>query len=126
MALLVDSSVWTALFLNFDTQHAKAARLFPALKGVIYVPYCVIAEVTTILTYKHSKKQADLFLKYLGGNHDIILFDNVLQEEIFFFQTIRHDISFTDAALVFLSGKLKARLITFDRQLARIAKTTDQ
>lgn len=123
MALLVDSSVWTALFLNFDTQHAKAARLFAKLTSPIYVPYCVVAEVTTVLTYKHSKKQADLFLQYLDGNRDIILLNNILQDELFFFRTLRHHISFTDAALVFLSGKLKARLITFDRQLARIAKT---
>lgn len=126
MALLIDSSVWVALFLDFDTQHAKAARLFSTLQGALYVPYCVVSEVTTVLAYKHSKKQADFFLKYLEGSRDIILLDDILQDELFFFQTLRQNISFTDAALIFLSGKLKARLITLDRELARIAKMVYQ
>lgn len=124
MAALIDSSVWTALFLNFDAQHGKAARLLPTLEGVLYVPYCVVAEVTTILAYKHSKDQANLFLKYLDANRDITLLDDTLQDEISFFQTLSQRISFTDAALIFLSQKLNARLITFDRQLARIAQSS--
>ena len=122
MGALVDSSVWVALFLDADTQHAKAARIFPAVAPPIYAPYCVIAEVATILAYKHSKEQADRFLKYVGGNRDIVLLDDVLQDEMIFFQTLTQKISFTDAALVFLSKKLNARLVTFDQQLGRIAK----
>ncbi len=122
MGALVDSSIWVALFLAADTQHAKAARLFPAIAVPIYAPYCVITEVTTILAYKHSKAQADAFLEYIEGNRDIVLLDDMLQEETSFFRTLVQRISFTDAALVFLSKKLKTPLITFDRQLERIAK----
>ena len=62
MAYLLDSSVWVALFLDFDTQHKKAEQLFEKLSGTIYVPYCVASEVITVLTYKHSKEQADNFI----------------------------------------------------------------
>lgn len=125
MGAIVDSSVWIALFLDADTQHTKAARLLPSVGGTVYAPYCVIAEVATVLAYKHSKAQADAFLAYLDGNRDIVLMDDAIQDEVSFFRTIPQKISFTDAALIFLSGKLKARLITFDRELARIAKKID-
>lgn len=122
MGALVDSSVWIALFLDADTQHAKAARLLPRVTGTIYAPYCIVAEVATVLAYKHSKAQADAFLAYLDGNRDIVLMDDVLQDEISFFRALRQKISFADAAILFLSKKMNARLVTFDRQLERIAK----
>lgn len=124
MGAIIDSSVWVALFLDADTQHPKATRLFPVLALPIYVPYCVIVEVATVLTYKHSKEQADGFLKYLDGNRDIVLIDDTLQDEMLFFRSLAQKISFTDAALIFLSKKLGVRLVTFDRQLKQIAKKT--
>ena len=122
MAHLVDSSVWVALFLDFDTQHKKAEQTIQKLSGTIYVPYCVIAEVTTILAYKHSKKLADNFIAYVRNNKDIKIINNEARDEMDFYQTLSHKISFADAALIFLAGKMEAKLITFDKQLERIAK----
>lgn len=122
MGVIVDSSVWVALFLAADTQHAKAARLLPQISAPLYVPYCVIAEVATVLAYKHSKAQANAFFDYLDGNRDITLLDDTLQDEMIFFRRTPQKISFTDAALIFLAQRLHARVITFDRQLERVAK----
>jgi predicted nucleic acid-binding protein len=122
MTNLIDSSIWVALFLDFDSQHEKAERLFKKLKGIAYVPYCVVNEVTTILAYKHSKKQADNFLRYIEHNRDLVLLDESLADEIEFYASLQDRVSFTDAALLFLSQKLKASLVTFDKQLKRIAK----
>lgn len=122
MAHLVDSSVWVALFLDFDTQHRKAEQTIPKLSGTIYLPYCVIAEVSTILTYKHSKRLADNFIAYAKDNRDLEIMNNDALDEMGFYQTISHRLSFADAALIFLSGKLDATLITFDKQLERIGK----
>ena len=122
MTFLIDSSVWIALFLDFDTQHTKAVRVFPTLTGTTYAPYCVIGEVATILAYKHSKTQADSFLKYLEDNSGVVLLDDNAEDEIAFYKSFNHKMSFTDASLIFLSKKLNAELVTFDQQLTRIAK----
>lgn len=122
MANVIDSSVWVALFLDFDTQHTKAARAIDKLIGTIYLPYCVILEVTAILTYKHSKKLANNFLSYIQDNRDIEIINNDVFEEMDFYLALSQRISFVDASLIFLAQKLNARLVTFDKQLERIAK----
>lgn len=122
MVYIVDSSVWIALFLDFDIQHKKAVRFFDGLRGTFYMPYCIVNEVTTVLAYKHSKQQADNFLNYAENNHDIVLIDDSFQEEISFYKSLPHKVSFTDAAFLFLSEKLSAELATFDKQLIRIAR----
>lgn len=124
MAHLVDSSVWVALFLDFDTQHRKAEQTIDKLSGTIYLPYCVIAEVTAILAYKHSKRLADNFIAYAHDNRDLKIINNDALDEMDFYPTIPHKLSFVDAALIFLSGKLDAPLVTFDKQLERITKIT--
>lgn len=122
MAHLLDSSVWIALFLDFDTQHKKAEQVFEALKGTLYVPYCVASEVITVLAYKHSKEQANNFVTFIENNRGILLFDDNFRDELTFYKPLGAKISFTDAALLFLSRKLEAKLITFDKQLDRLNK----
>ena len=124
MANLIDSSVWVALFLDFDAQHRKAKRTLQTISDIIYTPYCVIAEVVTVLAYKHSKHAADNFITYIRDNKDIRIINDDAFDEMDFYTTLPHKISFTDAALLFLSSTRNANLITFDTQLARIAKKT--
>lgn len=123
IASLIDSSVWIALFLNFDTQHTKATRLFSEVQGALWAPYCVVLEVATVLAYKHSKQQADAFLTYLESNRDVVLLDDIVRDEIAFYKSLSRHISFTDAALILLSKNLKTRLVTFDKELKRIARS---
>lgn len=126
MEYLVDSSVWIALFLDFDTRHADAVRKVHDLSGTIYMPYCVVSEVSTVLTYKHSKAQADLFLSFLAQAENIVLLEDKVREEISYFGSLTEKISFTDAVLLFLSQKLNVTLVTFDSQLLRISKKISQ
>ena len=53
---------------------------------------------------------------------DVKIINNEAWDEIDFYVTLPHKISFTDAALIFLAGKMDAKLITFDKQLERIIK----
>lgn len=122
MGQLLDSSVWVALFLDFDTQHKKAEQLFEKLRGTMYVPYCVASEVITILTYKHSKEQGSKFIAFIENNRAILLFDDNFRDELAFYKSMRAKVSFTDAALLFLSKRLEAKLVTFDKQLERLSK----
>ncbi len=119
---LIDSSVWAALFLEFDINHKKAEEIISKLEGKIYLPYNVVVEVTTVLAYKHSKKQADNFLDYIENNEDIILFENELRPEMEFYKKVNRKVSFIDVSLIFLSKKLGLNLITFDAQMISLAK----
>ena|SRR3989344_2227565 len=125
MGNLIDSSVWVALFLDFDTHHTKADHHFSKLQGKIYLPYCVLNEVTTVLAYKHSKQQANQFLSFVEENQDIILLEDSSVEEISFYKSLNAKISFSDAALLLFSKRLKANFLTFDKQLERLAKKLD-
>ncbi|MBI2113419.1 MAG: type II toxin-antitoxin system VapC family toxin [Candidatus Wildermuthbacteria bacterium] len=122
MVNLVDSSLWVALFLDFDTQHEKAKKLFSKINGKMHVPYCVVNEVVTVLAYKHSKEQANQFISFIEENQDVKFLDDNLQEEMAFYTSLSSRISFTDAALLLLSKKAKAKIITFDKQLVRLAR----
>lgn len=104
--------------MDFDSQHQKAADIFSNIDDRIYLPYGVIAEVSTILTYKHSKNQANNFLEFISDNIDIILLENQILPEIDFFKNIKSSISFIDASLLLMSEKLNLTLITFDKQIA--------
>ena len=99
-----DTSVWVALFLEFDVHHKEAARI---MEGVgynsIYLPYSIASETITVLTYKHSKKQAEAFIDFIKGDSRIIFLDNHLASELAFYKTISRRLSFADASLVHLS-----------------------
>ena len=122
MSHVVDSSVWVALFLDFDTQHKKAEHTLQKLSGTIYVPYCVISEVVTILAYKHSKQLADNFIAYTHNNKDLKIINDDARDEMDFYKTPPHKVSFVDSSLIFLAGTLNTKLVTFDKQLERAAK----
>lgn len=122
MAHLVDSSVFIALFLDFDTNHHKAVSLMEGLHGPVYIPYGAVGETATVLAYKHSKKQADLFIEYLEQSDQIEFIDARPRDEITFFTSLSQCISFVDSTLLFYSRKMDIPLITFDRQLAKIAR----
>jgi predicted nucleic acid-binding protein len=120
MKKIIDSSVWIALFLDFDSQHEKAIKLMSTIDGVLIVPYCVATEVITVLTYKHSVEQALGFISYIENNNDIELIENNIDEEIKFFQKKQKKISFTDHSLWYLAKKHNAELLTFDKQLENL------
>lgn len=122
MAHILDSSVWVALFLDNDSNHEKASRLFSSLKGQILVPYCVVNEVSTVLMVKHSKEQADAFLACLQASANVILVDERVEEEIDAYRKITARISFTDCAVIHLANRLSAELATFDKLQASQAK----
>ncbi len=119
---IIDSSVWVALFLDFDVSHRKAIEIFSALDGKIYLPYSVILEVSTVLAYKHSKKQADEFLEFIVDNEDIILINNEIKGEVDYYKKIKSKISFADSSIIYLAQRFNLYLLTFDKQIISIAK----
>ena len=118
--LLVDSSVWVALFLDADTNHKKAAEIFDAITHRVYVPYIVLAEVATTLAYKHSKPQADGFLRYVSSDERFSLVDNRHAADVPAFLNFTEKISFADVAIIQAAISFEAILVTFDKQMKRL------
>jgi len=123
MAQIIDSSVWLSNFISSDTNHNKAVEQFKKLKGNIILPYCVLLEVSTVLTQKRSKIHADKFIMIVNASNNIEIIDDSFEEEQDYFISHNFPISFTDSALLFLAKKNKATLITFDKQLNKIYKS---
>lgn len=121
--VILDSNIFIALYYTNDTFHEKACSLMEGLLGAsIFVPYCVIQEVTTILCYRFGKEKSNLFLADLRKSEDVIILDNNAEAEIDFYLKIKRKLSFTDISLLHLSQKYDAMLFTFDRQLLNLYK----
>lgn len=122
---ILDSNIFIAFYFRGDTLHQEAIKLVKSLNNCeILVPYCVIQEVTTILTYRLGKKVADNFIDDISNAHNCFLIDNNIYEEIIFFRKTNKKLSFTDLSLIFLAKKYKAPLITFDKQLRNFYKNS--
>lgn len=114
-SFVLDSSVWVAFFIDGDVQHAKAlCAVDEALGGRVYIPYIVLAEVATVVANKHSKAQADNFLRFVSADSRCILVDNSYAVDLPVFLDCDESISFPDASIVAFALRYGARLITFD------------
>lgn len=124
MVHLVDSSLFVALFLVQDAHHAVATRFFNGSANVRFiVPYAVVRETATVLVYKGSKALADAFLAYVQASTNISLFaDSDMEGEIHTFTGITSRISFTDCSLLHYARAGYGELLTYDKQLARLAQ----
>ena len=118
-ACVLDSSVWVALFLDGDTNSKKAGEIFETLSGPIYVPYIVLAEVATVLAYRHSKSQADNFVRFLMDDARCVIMESRSSEDGGAFLRSSKRMSFADMAVIEHARSLGAMLVTFDRQMKR-------
>ncbi|MDP2090510.1 MAG: PIN domain-containing protein [Candidatus Gracilibacteria bacterium] len=120
---IIDSSVWVSLFLDFDINHIESKQIFEKLgNSKIVLPYCVINEVSSVLTYKGSKDISNNFLRFIKNNNDIFIENDNIFEEIDFFIENNSKVSFTDLAVIKIAKDYLLDLITFDKQMANIYK----
>lgn len=124
--VLFDSCVWVAFYLDFDSTHEKAIEIFSTTKWQILVPYCVVAEVSTVLTYKHSKEQANQFIGGLLKNRDITLVEAALYEEVAFFAHNPWKLSFYDYSIIKCAIDNKAKLVSFDEEMIKVYEKMDK
>jgi len=124
---LIDSSVWIALFLDDDSQHAKAVDVLRDVgDAAIKIPYGVILETTTALSRKQSKEQADKFVEYIRANSQVEVTSPFVSEDISIFLAEPDRLSFVDALLKGLSLRDGLTLISFDKQLLNSLKRSSQ
>lgn len=118
---IIDSSVWVSLFLDFDANHIESLNIFENVSNSkIILPYCVINEVCSVLTYKWNKQIANSFLKFITDNEDIFIENDNIFKEIDFFLLNDKKVSFTDLSVIKIALDYWLDLITFDKQMASI------
>lgn len=118
---LLDSSVWVALYLDFDSNHDKAIGIYENIKGKIAITNLVMEEVVTVLTYKHSREQSDNFIKFIISNSDIDFINYDFNNVLSFHLNHSHKISLTDSSLIFLSKKNNTKIYSFDKKLVSLS-----
>lgn len=121
MSKIFDSNIYVAAFLADDSQHQAAKKIVEKTKEDILIPYVVFSEVLTVLTYKHSKDLAEAFLDYVLQDQRFTIIDNASLEEFAFWRSQKAQLSFADFSLIFLAKKYNARLMTFDKELEKLA-----
>ena len=118
---LLDSSVWIALFRIDDSHHARALEVMVRVgETPIRLPYGVILETLTNLTYKSSKEHANRFVEFVRGNPQIIHDAPSATHDmaVFFAESTR--ISFVDALLKDVALRENVELVTFDEELLKL------
>jgi len=119
--IILDSNVWVAFFYEDDSQHKKAEKIIKELGLFIVVPEYVIAEVSSVLCLRASKKISNDFLENIFDNENIEI---LLSNKTFFDDVVENfknakskKLSFIDTALLKLSESY--RVITFDKDLEK-------
>lgn len=87
----------------------------------IRLPYGVVLETVTVLTYKSSKAHADRFIEFIKGNQQIIHDAPSAPYDMETFLVESRRISFVDALLKHMAAKEGLELVTFDQELLRAA-----
>lgn len=117
MLYLFDTSVWVALFLENDAHHSEALGIWEGFEGQVILPYIVVVETASVLTYKHSKRQADRFLQFISESPRIVLQQNQLHTETAFFLRFKQRLSFADYVVLYFARTGNYPLVTFDAQM---------
>jgi predicted nucleic acid-binding protein len=116
--IVIDSSVFVALYCESDTQHTKAVQIMNDLKGstIVVHPY-VVQESATVLAYRFGAKLAKAFVADIKNAPNIHIPAVDLKRDIDHFTLQKKKMSFTDSTLIGLAQSMNAILLTFDRQM---------
>ena len=116
---VVDSSVLVALFIDGDSNHARAYEIISMAAGHLYVPYIAVEETASILTYRLSKGLADQFITFIQNDARIVVVDSAVERDMETFLKTHKRISFADISIMSVASHMGLRLITFDKQMER-------
>ena len=75
-AVIIDASIWIALFHITDTLHKQAVSIMELLeknKTALILPTFIIQEVVTVLLYKKQSHLIDIWFDFIDTNNVEIL-----------------------------------------------------
>lgn len=84
------------------------------------VPYIVLSEALTVLTYKHSKDRANEFADFILSDNRCILIDADMTSEVYFWKSIDKNLSYIDIVLTYIALRNDATLLTFDDAMMKL------
>ena len=114
-----DSSVWIALFVDSDVHHARALDALEKVDDAVYIPYIVVEETASLLTYRESKALADKFLTFISNDARMVIVDSTARRDIDIFLKTRKRMSFADISIMTFASSMRFDLVTFDKQMER-------
>ena len=86
---LIDTNIFIGFYLTNDTNHEISRSILKeAARSEVMIPYCVIQEVSTLLTYRLGKEKANEFLMDISCTDNISLISTDLNNEIEFFKNL--------------------------------------
>lgn len=122
---LLDTSFIVALLSSKDVHHKRALELFEQTEGIFASHFLVFQETITVICRRARQQNMVLsnLFKLLNDffNTTMIINEIPPKEEILkIMENYQCLLSFTDASLIYYSGKLNAEVLTFDSSLLSI------
>lgn len=122
---LLDTSFIVALLSSKDVHHNRALELFEQTEGIFASHFLVFQETITIICRRARQQNMVLsnLFKLINYFFNTIMMINEIppKEEILKnMENYQCLLSFTDASLIYYSGRLNAKVLTFDISLLSI------
>lgn len=123
--VILDSSAVIAYYNTEDPHHVEVLRVSETFreKRIVLHPF-VIQEVATAFAYRFGPSETEQFFADIRGAESIVIPTLEIEKDIRFFEEAGKKMSFTDLALVRLSREMRAPLVTFDKQILSMLRTT--
>lgn len=129
--IILDTSFLFAYFQSTDVHHNKALEYAENLDNEkILLPYDILKELITVITYKISSEEALKVLDALtikDSPIELLHIDEIMNEQSLklFKELSPHKFSFIDVLLIYLSRTFNSEILTFDKALLEQVSTNN-
>ncbi len=120
---LIDSNIFIAFWSETEELHEKAKNILMDINNrtIVIHPY-IIAETTTVLSYKYGIEKSKDFLKYITTASNVKILPVSISFDIDLYSKNNKKISFIDMTLIGLAKEYGYVLVTFDKQMIKVSK----
>jgi|GEM_PF-906659 len=122
MKYIFDTSFLLSLVLTDDTNHTEAVEVFESMQdgSVFFINELTYVEILTVATYKSSSIEKGIIKSILSDLGTTFL-NSGNTEYINFFEFLDKKISVTDASILYDARRYTLEILTFDREMIKIA-----
>ncbi|MBN1170275.1 type II toxin-antitoxin system VapC family toxin [Candidatus Micrarchaeota archaeon] len=123
--MIVDSSFLISFYSKKDANHEEAVKQMKEHEDFLLIPDYVVGETATVLLYKNSLRNSNLFLEIMENTKNIkILYTSPSDFKGVFdvFKNQKKQLNFVDACIVYHARKLRLGVLTFDKNIQKEIK----